>query len=460
MRVRVPPAERPRAFTLFFFSSTHSGSHYLKADKVCRYDGRCCNCQLQRPSKTALVTCFMRLLPVLVLALLISPSVGAGEEKKMEWPFSPVVAVKPPEGKKPGWVSNEIDRFILSKLEEKGLSPAEEASSRTLVRRLYFDLLGLPPEPGAVEAFLADQDPKAYSKLVDRLLADKRYGERWGRFWLDLARYADTAGYAGWGHPEHHLQIEGFEASNDPTLMGMWIGMHSKNLRVITCGFVSTVHNPLRTAEAISTMDNMLHGRFGVGLVRGYQARWVENFKIKDQVGPVGPWNKNQEMDVVNREYFAEYVDVVVTALTKDTFKYRGKYWEIPAIGLKNPHEHTVYTRFGQGVTEDMAIEEIGIAPRPFQTPHPPLYGGFSAFTNVMGRLPRRGRRPWTRSHPGRRSGVGWIDDLRGIGQRGKGTGRRHEMDVVKLGGAVWPTLSGTPLRLSRYAVSAYRGGH
>ena len=222
--------------------------------------------------------------------------------------------------------------------------------------------VGRRPE---LERGMAGKNPLLYQRMLDEI--------------AEYVGFADTAGYAGWGHPEHHLQIEGFEASNDPTLMGMWIGMHSKNLRVITCGFVSTVHNPLRTAEAISTMDNMLHGRFGVGLVRGYQARWVENFKIKDQVGPVGPWNKNQEMDVVNREYFAEYVDLVVTALTNDTFKYRGKYWEIPAIGLKNPHEHTVYTRFGQGVTEDMAIEEIGIAPRPFQTPHPPLYGGFSA---------------------------------------------------------------------------------
>ena len=152
---------------------------------------------LQSLSKTALVTRFMRSLPVLVLALAISPSVGFGEEQKREWPFNPVVAVQPPEVKKPGWASNEIDRFILSGLEAKGLSPAGEASPRTLVRRLYFDLLGLPPEPGVVDAFVADKDPKAFSKLVDRLLSDKRYGERWARFWLDLARYADTAGYEG-----------------------------------------------------------------------------------------------------------------------------------------------------------------------------------------------------------------------------------------------------------------------
>ena len=106
---------------------------------------------------------FMRLLPVLVLVLAISPSRGSCEEQKREWPFTPVGAVQPPEVKAPGWVSNEIDRFILSRREARGLSPAEEASSRTLVRRLYFDLLGLPPEPGVVEAFVAAQDPKAYS---------------------------------------------------------------------------------------------------------------------------------------------------------------------------------------------------------------------------------------------------------------------------------------------------------
>ena len=139
----------------------------------------------------------MRSLPVLVLALVFAHSSGLCEERKREWPFTPVQPGPPPEVKSPGWVANEIDRFILSRLESKGLAPAEEASRRALVRRLYFDLIGLPPEPAAVEAFVVDKDPKAYGKLVDRLLADKRYGERWARLWLDLARYADTAGYEG-----------------------------------------------------------------------------------------------------------------------------------------------------------------------------------------------------------------------------------------------------------------------
>ncbi len=216
-----------------------------------------------------------------------------------------------------------------------------------------------------LERGMAGKDPRLYRRMLDEI--------------AEYVRFADDAGFAGWGHPEHHLQLEGFEASNDPTLMGMWIGMHSERLRVITCGFVSTVHNPLRTAEAIATMDNMLGGRFGVGLVRGYQARWVENFKVRDDIGPVGPWNKDTPADDANRAYFAEYVDVVVRALTEETFSHHGRYWQFPPAGLVNPHPHDVYTRYGQGVAADMRIEQVGIAPRPLQRPHPPLYGGFSA---------------------------------------------------------------------------------
>lgn len=194
----------------------------------------------------------------------------------------------------------------------------------------------------------------------------------------DFVEAADELGYAGFGHPEHHLQVEGFEPSNDPTLTGMFIGQHSRRLRVITCGFVSTTHNPLRTAESIATMDHMLGGRFGVGLVRGYQARWVNCYRVRPDLAPVGPWNRNSEEDDLNREYFAEYVDIVVTALKSETFSYQGKFWQFPPTELKNPHDAPVYRLYGQGVDDDMNIREVGICPRPLQTPHPPLYAGFT----------------------------------------------------------------------------------
>ena len=113
------------------------------------------------------------------------------------WPFTPPADLKPPSVRHADRVTNGIDNFILARLEEKGITLAPAAPAHTLVRRLYFDLIGLPPSPAEVDAFVNDSDPKAYEKLVDKLLADLRYGERWARFWLDLARYADTAGYEG-----------------------------------------------------------------------------------------------------------------------------------------------------------------------------------------------------------------------------------------------------------------------
>jgi hypothetical protein len=95
------------------------------------------------------------------------------------------------------WAHNDIDRFILAKLEEKHLKPVADADKRTLIRRVTYDLTGLPPTPPEVQSFLDDKSPKAYEQLIERLLASKAYGERWGRMWLDVVRYADTSGGGG-----------------------------------------------------------------------------------------------------------------------------------------------------------------------------------------------------------------------------------------------------------------------
>jgi hypothetical protein len=111
------------------------------------------------------------------------------------WAFRPVKPVSVPSVSGRGRVRSPVDAFILARLEKEGLSPSPEADRRTLIRRVTFDLTGLPPTPEEVEAFLRDDAPDAYERLVDRLLASPRYGERWGRHWLDVARYADTKGY-------------------------------------------------------------------------------------------------------------------------------------------------------------------------------------------------------------------------------------------------------------------------
>jgi hypothetical protein len=116
------------------------------------------------------------------------------EEEKKYWAFQPVKRVAAPAVKDAGWARGEVDRFVLAKLEEKGLRPAPEADKASLLRRAFYDLTGLPPSPGEVRAFLRDESPDAYEKVVDRLLSSPRYGERWGRHWLDVARYADSTG--------------------------------------------------------------------------------------------------------------------------------------------------------------------------------------------------------------------------------------------------------------------------
>ena len=128
-----------------------------------------------------------------------APSGGPGNSgaasEHSHWSFRRLRAVSPPSLKNSSWVKTGVDPFILAALETSGLHPNRRASKPALIRRLYFDLTGLPPSPEAFEAFTADRSPAAYEHLVDRLLASPHFGERWGRLWLDAARYADSAGY-------------------------------------------------------------------------------------------------------------------------------------------------------------------------------------------------------------------------------------------------------------------------
>ncbi len=118
------------------------------------------------------------------------------EEERAWWSFQPLKEATPPavDGKV-GEVANDVDKFILAKLSEVGLKQAPEAEETELVRRLFFNLHGIPPSPERLQAYLDDEDPEKYAKLVEQLLDSPRYGERWGQHWLDLARYAESDGY-------------------------------------------------------------------------------------------------------------------------------------------------------------------------------------------------------------------------------------------------------------------------
>src|SRR5262245_7150152 len=137
---------------------------------------------------------------VILLSLALTLSVHAdgyeiSPEKASHWawraPAHPTLPT-PTDGK---WSNNPIDRFILAKLEQAGLKPAAPATREQLVRRATFDLTGLPPTPAEIDAFVKDSSPDAWEKVIDRLLASPRYGERWGRHWLDLVRFAESNGY-------------------------------------------------------------------------------------------------------------------------------------------------------------------------------------------------------------------------------------------------------------------------
>jgi len=118
-----------------------------------------------------------------------------GEPLRGEWRWGALEPPEPPRVADEAWVKSPIDRFLLARLEERGLAPAPPAEKIALLRRATYDLVGLPPTPEEARAFLADDAPDAYERLVERLLASPHYGERWGRHWLDLVRYAETNGY-------------------------------------------------------------------------------------------------------------------------------------------------------------------------------------------------------------------------------------------------------------------------
>ena len=116
------------------------------------------------------------------------------EKAKNHWAYQPVKQAAVPAVKNGAWPKNDIDRFVLAGLEAKGIQPVGDAKFETLLRRVYFDLTGLPPTPEQLDAILREKDPKTFEKVVDALLSSPRFGERWGRHWLDVARYAESTG--------------------------------------------------------------------------------------------------------------------------------------------------------------------------------------------------------------------------------------------------------------------------
>lgn len=139
-----------------------------------------------------IIRCFIVQLASWMIAWGPSFILQADDGEERFWSFQPVRAVAPPVVRSQDWLRSAVDAFALAKLEERGLSPSPAADRRALIRRATFDLTGLPPTLDEINAFLTDESPEAFATVVDRLLASPRYGERWGRHWLDVVRYADA----------------------------------------------------------------------------------------------------------------------------------------------------------------------------------------------------------------------------------------------------------------------------
>ena len=216
-----------------------------------------------------------------------------------------------------------------------------------------------------IEEGMAGQRPELYQRFLEEV---KGY-----------VQLADELGFYGYCQPEHHLQIEGFEVNNHPGMFSLFVGMHSKRLKAGIMGYTMTTHNPVRVAEEIATLDHMLQGRLYCGFTRGYQARWVDAYGIKEGVGATTPDNvkARDDQDARNRSLFEEGVRVIKKAWTNDVFSHKGDNWQFPPEGGSGGHP--AYAKYGKGQDAEGVVREIGIAPLTYQRPHPPIYGGFAA---------------------------------------------------------------------------------
>ncbi|MEO8429524.1 MAG: DUF1549 and DUF1553 domain-containing protein, partial [Verrucomicrobiota bacterium] len=147
------------------------------------------------PSGCRVVAMLLTLSATLLPTITPADEPSLSNESRQFWAFQPVKRSSPPRVQDPAWSRNAVDEFILNKLEGRGLHPAPVATKEELIRRVYFDVIGLPPSPEEVQAFIQDKSTDAYERLVDRVLSSPHYGEHWGRHWLDVVRFAETEGF-------------------------------------------------------------------------------------------------------------------------------------------------------------------------------------------------------------------------------------------------------------------------
>ena len=213
-----------------------------------------------------------------------------------------------------------------------------------------------------IEAGMAGQRRDLYQQMLTEL--------------SEQARLADELGYDSISFTEHHFHIEGFEVSNNPVLLDLFVGMQTKRLRVGQLGIVLPAQNPIRVAEDIAMLDHMTGGRANAGFARGYQRRWVDTMAQQTHGIHGALPHQHDAIDAANRAAFEENVRIIKQAWTQELVNYQGQYWKVPVPGT--PWDLDATKQFGRGVEHDTVVG-VGVVPKPIQEPHPPLFQPFAS---------------------------------------------------------------------------------
>ncbi len=228
-----------------------------------------------------------------------------------------------------------------------------------------------------IEAGMAGQRRDLYQQMLAEL------GEQ--------ARLADELGYDSISFTEHHFHVEGFEVSNNPVLLDLFVGMQTTRLRVGQLGIVLPAHNPIRVAEDIAMLDHMTGGRANAGFARGYQRRWVDTMAQQTHGIHGALPHQHDAIDAANRAAFEENVRIIKQAWTEELVDYQGQYWKVPVHGT--PWDLEATARYGRGV-EDGMVRAVGVVPKPLQQPHPPLFQPFASSERTVRWCAREGITP------------------------------------------------------------------
>jgi alkanesulfonate monooxygenase SsuD/methylene tetrahydromethanopterin reductase-like flavin-dependent oxidoreductase (luciferase family) len=223
----------------------------------------------------------------------------------------------------------------------------------------YLPSVGSRPD---IERGRAGLDPELYRRMLAEV------GEQ--------ARLADDLGYDSISFTEHHFHVEGFELSNNPVLLDLFVAMQTKRLRVGQLGIVLPAQNPIRVAEDIAMLDQMSGGRANAGFARGYQRRWVDVMAQQTHGIHGALPHQHDAIDAANREAFEECFRIIKRAWTEDFIDYQGRYWKVPPGAT--PWELEATRTWGGGV-EDGILKQIAVVPKPVQKPHPPIFQPFAS---------------------------------------------------------------------------------